>query len=397
MKTDSRLHVMHLLYRFSSGGLENVVTQLINGLPQDRFRHTLVALTEVDAVYRSRIEVPGVQCIALDKQPGGPIPYWPQVWRLFRAQAPDVLHSCNLAALDFAPMAALARVPRRIHAEHGWDVSDPGGSNLRNRRNRRLMAPFVQDFVAVSDQVHDYLRDAIQVPPHRIHLITNGVDTERFRPPRPGEAWPADLPFRQGEHLLVGTVGRMDPVKDQARLVAAFAELQHLDDEACRRARLVLVGEGPLRQALGEQVAQLGLQDRVCFAGQRQDVPAVLRALDVFVLNSVTEGTSCALQEALATGMGIVATTVGGNAAVLGEGSAGLLVPPSDTPALVQGLRQALNRQLDAAARQAQQTAARERALQAYSLQAMLGHYEHLFTRPAGARARPVQKVQVQR
>ncbi|MGM9515716.1 TIGR03088 family PEP-CTERM/XrtA system glycosyltransferase [Roseateles sp. DB2] len=384
MKTDSRLHVMHLVYRFSSGGLENVVTQLINGLPRDRFRHTLVALTEVDPVYRSRIETPDVQCIALDKQPGGPLPYWPRAWRLFREQAPDVLHSCNLAAMDFLPMAALAAVPRRIHAEHGWDVSDPGGSNLKNRRNRRLMAPFVQDFVAVSDQVRDYLRDIIQVPPARIQLITNGVDTARFRPMQTSDAWPAGLPFQRGEHLLVGTVGRLDPVKDQARLIDAFARLQALGEEACRRARLVLVGEGPLRQALGEQVAQLGLQDRVYFAGQRQDVPAVLRALDVFVLNSVTEGTSCALQEALATGMGIVATTVGGNAAVLGQGSAGHLVPPSDTMALTQGLRQALAQRLDPVARQAQQEAARERAMNAYSLQAMLARYERLFASRKG-------------
>lgn len=384
MKTDSRLHVMHLVYRFSSGGLENVVTQLINGLPRHRFRHTLVALTEVDPVYRARIETPDVQCIALDKQPGGPLPYWPRAWRLFREQAPDVLHSCNLAAMDFLPMAALARVPRRIHAEHGWDVSDPGGSNLKNRRNRRLMAPFVQDFVAVSDQVRDYLRDIIQVPPARIQLITNGVDTHRFRPAQSDEPWPEGLPFQRGEHLLVGTVGRLDPVKDQSRLIEAFAQLQFLDDETCRRARLVLVGEGPLRQALGEQVAQRGLQDRVWFAGQRQDVPAMLRALDVFVLNSVTEGTSCALQEALATGMAIVATTVGGNAAVLGEGAAGHLVPPSDTMALAQGLRLALAQRLDASARQAQQEAARARAMYAYSLQAMLARYESLFASRKG-------------
>ncbi len=379
MKTDSRLHVMHLVYRFSSGGLENVVTQLINGLPRDRFRHTLVALTEVDPVYRARIEVEDVQCLALDKQPGGPLAYWPRAWRLFREQAPDVLHSCNLAALDFMPMAALARVPRRIHAEHGWDVNDQGGSNLKNRRNRRLMAPFVHDFVAVSEQVHDYLRDAIQVPASRIQLITNGVDTCRFRPMQAEDAWPSGLPFVRGEHLLIGTVGRLDPVKDQARLIEAFARLQSMEEEACRRARLLLVGEGPLRQALGERVQQLGLQDRVHFAGQRQDVPALLRALDVFVLNSVSEGTSCALQEALATGMGIVATTVGGNADVLGQGAAGHLVPPSDTEALAQGLRQALQQQQDAKARQAQQDAARARAMEAYSLQAMLARYERLF------------------
>ena len=384
MKTDSRLHVMHLVYRFASGGLENVVTQLINGLPRERFRHTLLALTEVDPVYRARIETPDVQCLALDKQPGGPLPYWPRVWRLFREQAPDVLHSCNLAAMDFLPMAALARVPRRIHAEHGWDVSDPGGSNLRNRRNRRIMAPFAQDFIAVSDQVHDYLRDVIRVPPARIQLITNGVDTERFRPPRAGEAWPEGLPFNAAEHLLIGTVGRLDPVKDQARLIEAFAQLQAMDDEACRRARLVLVGEGPLRQALGERVVQYGLQDRVCFAGQRQDVPAVLRALDVFVLNSLTEGTSCALQEALATGMAIVASTVGGNAAVLGQGEAGHLVPPSDTMALAGALRQALAQRLDGPARRAQQEAARSRAMSAYSLQAMLARYESLFASRKG-------------
>ncbi len=132
------VHIVHLLYRFAAGGLENVIVQLVNGLPQAEFTHTVVALTSVDADFARRISRPGVQVIALHKPPGQPFKLYPTVYRLLRRLKPDVFHSCNIAALEFAPMAALAGVPLRLHAEHGWDVADPDGSNRHYQRLRKF-------------------------------------------------------------------------------------------------------------------------------------------------------------------------------------------------------------------------------------------------------------------
>jgi hypothetical protein len=102
-----------------------------------------------------------------NKRPGQPFGLYPKVYRLLRRLKPDVLHSCNLAAMEFAPMAALARMPLRVHAEHGWDVGELGGSNARYRFLRRLYKPFVHEFIAVAEPQRDYLLNQIGVPAAR--------------------------------------------------------------------------------------------------------------------------------------------------------------------------------------------------------------------------------------
>jgi hypothetical protein len=164
-------HIVHLVYRFAAGGLENVIVQLINGLPHAQFKHTVVAITTADASFSQRITRQDVQIIALNKPPGQPFRMYPAMYRLLRQLRPDVFHSCNIAALEFAPVAALAGVPLRIHAKHGWDIADPDGNNRRYQLLRKLYQYFVHQFVAVSEQLHSYLLHRIGVPDHRGHLI----------------------------------------------------------------------------------------------------------------------------------------------------------------------------------------------------------------------------------
>ena len=142
------IHVTHLVYHFAAGGLENVITQLINGLPADRFRHSVIAVTSVDPVYRQRVTRADVTWHSLDKGPGQPFRLYPKMLGLLKSLQPDVLHSCNLAALDFVPVAAMAGVRRRIHAEHGWSVEDPGGKSRKNQWIRRFYRPWISEYAA---------------------------------------------------------------------------------------------------------------------------------------------------------------------------------------------------------------------------------------------------------
>jgi sugar transferase (PEP-CTERM/EpsH1 system associated) len=383
MDTERRLHVVHLVYRYASGGLENVVAQLINGLDARRYRHTLVAVTDIDPAYRARLQAPNLQCIEFRKPQGSPLPHWPRMYRLLRNLQPDTLHCCNLAAMDFLPVAWAARVPWRVYVEHGWDASDAGGTHSGRRRNRQLMAPFAHRCVAVSKQIEVYLRDSVGLPARRIVRIDNGVDTTQFRPAEPGGQPPAGWPWSSGGELVIGTVGRLDPVKDQARLLQALAALRARDDDGAKRVRLALVGDGPLGSELQAQAHALGLDDAIWWAGTRQDVPALLRHFDVFVLNSIAEGTSCALQEALATGLPVVATAVGGNAELLDSGRLGILVPPSDTQALTAALRAALQLAANPQRRDQQCLAARKQVEARYGLPVVLARYDALLTPPA--------------
>lgn len=374
-KPERLIRVVHVVYSFSVGGLENIIVQLINRLPVDRFEHVLLSLTTFGD-FAQRIVQPGVKLIALNKAPGHAVPLYPKIWRLFRQLKPDVVHTCNLAALEAVPIAWAAGVPWRVHAEHGWDSQDPQGHNLKYQRLRRLYQPFVSHYVSVSQDLDNYLAKSIGVPAQRRSLIANGVDTGVFAPTAYPQA-PEGCPFLPGQHWLLGTVGRLQTVKNQPFLAQAFVRLLAMHPQAAARARLVIVGDGPLRHEVESILANAGVQHLAWLPGARQDVAAILQCMDCFVLPSLTEGTSCTLQEAMATGLPTVATAVGGTPDLVEVGGTGQLVQPGD----VDGMAQALWAYMaDPALALQQGGLARQHALQRFALAGMVSRYDRLFS-----------------
>jgi sugar transferase (PEP-CTERM/EpsH1 system associated) len=364
-----------VVYSFSIGGLENVIVQLINRLPADEYEHVVLSLTTISD-FKNRIVQPDVQFIALNKQPGHAIPLYPQIFKLLRQLKPDVVHTCNLAALEIAPLAWLARVPLRVHAEHGWDAHDPHGANPRYRKLRKLYRPFVSHYVAVSKDIDDYLAQAIGIPPKRHSLIANGVDTDVFSPNVDGLQSVAGCPFTPGEHWLMGTVGRLQTVKNQPLLAQAFARLIKNHPEAADRIRLIIVGEGALRPEIESVLASAGVQHLAWLAGSRNDVAQIMQTLDCFVLPSQAEGTSCTLQEAMACGLPVVATAVGGTPDLVQEGVTGHLVPSEDVQAMANALWHCYC-EPEKTKRYGQ--TARQRALAHFGLSGMIERYRAVF------------------
>ena len=370
-----RTRILHVVYSFAIGGLENVIVQLINRLPASEFEHTVLSLTTISD-FKNRITQPGVQFIELNKPPGHAVPLYPKIYRLFRQLRPDVLHTCNLAALEVTPLAWLARVPLRVHAEHGWDAHDPHGANPRYRTLRKLYKPFVSHYVTVSQDLDTYLRHAIGVPAGRHSLIANGVDTDAFSPATGTLSAVPGCPFTPGQYWLVGTVGRLQTVKNQPLLARAFVQMVQDHPEAAALARLVIVGEGPLRQSVESILASAGLQHLAWLAGARDDVAAIMRTLNCFALPSQAEGTSCTLQEAMASGLPVVATAVGGTPDLVEEGVTGYLVPSEDTTALAQALWRCYS---EPKTSQTLGATARARALANFGLAGMVQRYQALF------------------
>ena len=371
-----RLCIVHVVYSFSVGGLENVIVQLINQLPADRFEHVVLSLTTIGD-FKNRIAQQGVRFIELHKPPGHAVALYPKIYQLLRVIKPDVVHSCNLAALEIVPLCWLARVPLRIHAEHGWDTHDPQGKSTRYQRLRRAYKPFVSHYVAVSKDLDDYLERAIGVPQFRRSLITNGVDTQAFSPAQGAPSAVPGCPFVLGENWLLGTVGRLQSVKNQPLLVRAFVRLLQDHPEAAIRMRLVVVGEGPLRAEIETLLADANVSHLAWLAGARDDVADVLRMLNCFVLPSQAEGTSCTLQEAMACGLPVVATAVGGTPDLLKHGESGFLVDSDDEAAMANAIW-ALYTDKAKTLRLAQN--ARDWALQNFGLDAMVHSYESLFS-----------------
>jgi sugar transferase (PEP-CTERM/EpsH1 system associated) len=366
--------VAHVMFRFDTGGLENGVVNLINHMPRGAYRHLVVALTEVTD-FRHRLQRDDVDCVALHKAPGHGARLYPKLWRLLRERRPAVVHTRNLAALEMQAAAWAARVPVRIHGEHGRDIDDLDGSSVRHQRLRRLYAPFVTRYVALSQDLAGYLRGPVGIAPQRIRQIYNGVDAARFAPAASAQPL-AGCPFAAPAHWLIGTVGRMASVKNQPLLANAFVRAIEIDPGFARHARLLLVGEGPLRAQAQAILDAAGAGGLAWLPGERADVPDVMRALNCFVLPSLAEGISNTILEAMATGLPVVATQVGGNGELVDSGRTGMLVPSADIDALAQTLV-GLARDPERAARMGR--AGRAEVEKRFSMQAMVAAYQGLY------------------
>ena len=365
--------VAHIIHRLDYGGLENGLVNLINRMPPERYRHAILCLTDFNPEFRRRIRRPDVEVYALRKREGRDWGLFQRCWSLLRRLRPALVHTRNLAALEMQAPAWLAGVRARVHGEHGWD-RDPRLIGSRYHRLRRGLRPLVGHYIALSGEIAAYLETQVGVAPARISQIINGVDSTRFYPDSDRSPLPPD--FAPVGTQLIGTVGRLEPVKDQPNLVRAFIQLLETVPEARRRLRLVIVGAGSLRPDIERLLTEAGARDLAWLAGARDDIPELLRSLDVFALPSQAEGISNTILEAMASGLPVVATAVGGNAELVADGETGRLAPASDPAALAAALRDYVD---DPGLARAHGAAGRRRVEECFSLEAMVAAYLRVY------------------
>jgi len=378
--------IAHIIYRLDVGGLENGLVNLINRLPAEQFRHAIISLTGCSH-FRHRIQRPGVPVYCLNKPPGNSPLIHLKLWRLLRELNPRIVHTRNLAALEAALPATLAGVPLRVHSEHGRDIEDLDGSSLKYTMWRRLFRPFVHQYIALSKDLERYLHRQIRVSPSRVTQLYNGVDTDLFHPATADREPLPCADFASSDSFVVGTVGRMQQVKDPLTLVRAFVLASGRIPAGGRPLRLVMVGDGALRQQAETILDEAGVRALAWLPGGRDDIADIMRGLDLFVLPSLNEGICNAVLEAMASGLPVVATAVGGNPELIDDGRSGQLVPPSDPEAMAQAI---LGHYGDAAERLRRGRNARLAAERRFSMGAMVSGYaaiyEGLLARRTGER-----------
>lgn len=359
--------VVHVVHSLATGGLENGVVNLVNR-SDPAFRHVIVCLTSA-GVMRYRLN-PTVEVFSIGKGAGhDPRAVWRLV-KLLRRLSPAIVHSRNWAAFDGVPAARLAGVAVVVHGEHGRDITDPHGRNLRRKLARRLLSPLVSRFVTVTRDLERWLVEDVRVAKRKVLTIPNGVDLSRFAHGDPREA--REKLRLPAAALVVGTVGRLDPVKDQAALVHALAALLPAHPEAL----LVVAGDGPCRNDLMRLALDLGVERQIRLLGDCPDVPLVLSAMDVFVLPSVAEGMSNTVLEAMASSLPVVATRVGGNPEMIEERVTGRLVPSRDVAALIEAVAAYLD---DPHLRALHGKASRQRVSERFGLDRMCRAYTALY------------------
>jgi glycosyltransferase involved in cell wall biosynthesis len=261
-----------------------------------------------------------------------------------------------------------------VHSEHGLEADAIAQEPWRRSKFRRLAFELADRVLSVSFQLRDLLARRTGFPADRITVVHNGVDGLRFSPdPRVRTGMRQELGLAEGE-FCIGCVGNLLPVKDHMTLLRAMAGFA----EIVPRWRLLIAGEGPEMAGLHSFVAaDPALKTQVSFLGSYGRVPELLNALDVYVLPSMSEGISNSLLEAMATGLPVVASAVGGNCEVVVDGQSGLLFPAGDVCQLTErlvrlwengGLRWEIGQQ------------ALRRARENFSIQAMMQRYEEIYT-----------------
>jgi len=382
---DQRPRIAHVIHHLSMGGLENGLVNLVNAEPLACYGHTIVCMAYADE-FRNRIRRADVEVVSIGIGDRG--------WRratgdlidLFRRIRPAIVHSRNLSGLDSLLPAAIAGVPARIHGEHGWELTDVGRRNVKHEWLRRLHAPLVHRFVALSKHQEDYLRERVGIAPTRITQIYNGVDTHRFRLGRPGEAAPPGLEGRRPGSVTFGAILRMQGVKDPLNLVEAFIRLRRSRPAMRATTRLMLVVDGPLRADALRILTESGDLSNAWLPGAREDVPDLLRQFDVFVLPSQIEGISNTILEAMATGLPVIATNVGGNPELVLEGATGMLVPRSDPDAMAEAMASYAESEV---LRKTHGAAGRLRVETLFSLDLMVSRYLGLYEGVLSRNRRP--------
>jgi sugar transferase (PEP-CTERM/EpsH1 system associated) len=381
---DPRPLIAHVLFSLDYGGLENGVINLVNGMAPERFRHAIIALTRASE-FRHRLRREDAGVYVINKKAGKDPRAYIRLFRLLRALRPTVVHTRNFGTLDCALIAGLAGVPWRIHGEHGWDVHDPDGTRARYRRIRRLLNPMIDRFIVVSRDLERWMGGRVGIDASKIVRICNGVDTNLFRPASRESRQMLPPEWRASGAIVVGSVLRFSEIKDPLNLVRAF--IQARANPMGDTLRLLMVGDGDLRIKAIELLSQAGALASAWLTGSRDDIPELLRAMDVFVLGSRREGISNTLLEAMASGLPVIATATGGNLELVVDGISGRLVPCGDAPALAGAMLEYVQ---GAELRAAHGQAARDLAERRYSLATMIRDYSHLYDRYS---SRPQESV----
>jgi sugar transferase (PEP-CTERM/EpsH1 system associated) len=367
-----RLRILHVVSRLGLGGTENTVLKVINELGHDQFEHQICAVRGIDKGFARSLDTELTLCEVGSSEPGFQFPLF-RLLRIMKGFRPHIVHSRNFGALEAIPAARLAGIPVAIHSEHGYEIEILRGLPLRRRIACFAFFRLAHQVFTVTRDLKSFHSSQSWLSSERFHVIPNGVDTDRFCPhPEIASLLKSELGIA-ADRIVVGSVGRVVPIKDHKTLLEAAQELISQG----KNLHVVIVGAGSELSKLQTQAAtSTVLAGRVSFVGSSNRVPDLLNCMDVFVLPSISEGMSNTILEAMATGLPVVVTRTGGNPEVVEEGRAGFLFDPRNVRALTDTLSRLVD---DAALRRECGSFARRHAVQNLSLSAMAQRYRDLY------------------
>ena len=355
---------MQLIYSLRIGGSEKLALDISSNFDPDRFRPSICAL-DMDGDLAQELDRMKITHYVLYRE-GVEFDIFRRLYRLIKDNRISLVHTHHFTQLFYAALPARLAGARIIHTEHEFF------SFTRSRFSRvmiRSLLRLCDQMTVVGPEVADYFTRTIGIPRERVMVVPNAVDITKFDCDR--KAAREELGLSPHE-VVIGTVGRLAPEKDQTTLLEAFRKIKGEHPPV----RLVIVGDGRMSEELKSHANRIGVFDRTLFLGYRRDIPKLLAAMDIFVLSSIREGLPISLIEAMAARKPVVSSDIGSVKDLVKNGQNGILVPPGDATAFGVVLERLIE---SSELRERLGEAGRCTVEASFSLPAMIQTYESLY------------------
>lgn len=329
-----KIKIMHILPSLEIGGMENALITLINEMDTHFFENQIFCFDfkNYENSIQHRLKDENIPIYIFEKGDG--IDYWLpiKIARILKKQKINIVHTRNFAALLYGSTAAkLAGVQGVIADIRGRIPADEG------QKCKRLSF-LVSKFVGVSEDIKKMLKMDFKIKESKIITIYNGVQISNESQRLDITSLRTKLGLEQSD-FIIGTIGRIEPVKDYSTLIRMSAPILL----KYRNAKLMIVGDGSQRAELEILAQNLGISSQTIFTGYQKDISSYLQLINVFVLTSISEGISNVLLEAMAASIPVIATNVGGNPEIVSNNQTGFLIPRNNLNQITEKIELMIN------------------------------------------------------
>ncbi len=360
---------MQVVHCMDIAGAEKVVYSIVRNLSKEKFTFSICCLDFIGELGK-RLTEEAFEVFSLHRKSGTDFALIRKLIGILSDRQIDVIHAHQYTPYFYGATAAiLSRRCKIIFTEHGRHQPD------RIRLKRVIYNQFLNLFTNRITGVSNFSKDSLvryeKLPANKIDVIYNGINLEEFKISTDREVKRKELGIDYGE-VAIGMIGRFDPIKNHRMLLVAFRDvLKHIS-----RAKLLLIGDGPLKEECKEFASELGVSNCVVFLSRRSDIAELLQAIDILVLSSNAEAASLTLLEAMAAGLPVIATEAGGNPEIILRDQTGLLVPAKNHIEFAKAIISLIQ---DPEKRRKMREAGKRRVRSLFSIDRMLKQYENLY------------------
>lgn len=365
---DSRIKILHVTFNMGIGGTEQVIRQIIENSDSEKFAHEILCIDgEVGSLGRALAEK-GIYVECTQRQAGTDFKLMRFMRRLIKQRKINVMHCHQYTPYFYGVLSALLTGARVIFTEHGRFY--PDRHNFKRKFINPLLVIATDKITAISRSTADALAEYEYMPRDKIQVIYNGIKEIEVNAGAHDELL-RDLKLST-DYRYVGTVSRLEPIKNQTMMIKAFFEVR----KKISGVRMILIGDGAKMQELKELAGKLGMQEEVIFTGFIDNPQKYIKLFDVFLLSSFSEGTSMTILEAMSLGRPCVVTDVGGNPEIVINKKTGSVVPSDDLSQFSEKIIELL---VDNKLREALGKAGREKYMEEYTVSHMIDSYQTLY------------------